>query len=103
MSVTKGLLVVLEAKPGRADELAQFLGAGRDLALAEPETVTWYAFRLGETTFGIFDTFAAESGREAHLNGEIAQALGRIAPDLLAEAPSIRPVDVLAVKEEGAS
>jgi quinol monooxygenase YgiN len=103
MSVAKGLLVVLEAKPGRADELAQFLEAGRELALAEPETVTWYAFRLGETTFGIFDTFAAEAGREAHLNGEIAQALGRVAPDLLAEAPSIRPVDVLAVKPEGSS
>ena len=103
MSVTKGLLVVLEAKPGRADELARFLEGGLALALAEPETVTWYAFRMAETTFGIFDTFAGDAGRDAHLSGEIAQALGRIAPDLLAEAPSIRPVDVLAAKSEGAS
>ncbi|HKN99960.1 MAG TPA: hypothetical protein VJX10_22770 [Pseudonocardiaceae bacterium] len=58
--------------------------------------MTWYAFQVNESTYGIFDTFETEDGRQAHLNGEIAAALGKIADDLLAKAPDIRPVDVLA-------
>jgi quinol monooxygenase YgiN len=98
MSVTLGLLVRLEAKPGKERTLAEFLTAGRELALAEKGTVTWYAFRLSDREFGIFDTFATEHGREAHLAGEIARALGEVAEDLLARPPEITPVDVLAAK-----
>jgi quinol monooxygenase YgiN len=98
MVVTLGLLVRLEAKPGREQALADFLAAGRELALAEEQTVTWYAFRLNESEFGIFDTFEAEEGRRAHLNGEIARALGQAADELLARAPEITPVDVLGAK-----
>jgi quinol monooxygenase YgiN len=98
MSITFGILATLEAKPGRGDDLAAFLRQGRELAVAESGTVTWYAFRLGETTYGIFDTFADEEGRAAHLNGEIPAALGQVAPDLLAADPEIRPVDIVAVK-----
>jgi quinol monooxygenase YgiN len=92
------VLALLEAKAEKGDELAAFLEAGRALAAAEPGTVTWYAFRLGETTFGIFDTFETEEARQAHLDGEIPRALGEVAPDLLAGAPDIRTLDVIAVK-----
>jgi quinol monooxygenase YgiN len=98
MSVDRGLLAILEAKPGKAEELAAFLAQALPLAVAEPGTVTWYAFRLSDTTYGIFDTFVGEDGRQAHLNGPIAAALGQAAPDLLAKAPDIRTTDILAVK-----
>lgn len=98
MTVSLGLLALLEAKPGKGDELAAFLQAGRDLALAEDGTLTWYAFKLGDTTYGIFDTFESSAGREAHLSGEIPKALAQIAPDLLATEPDIRMVAVVAVK-----
>ncbi|HMN98685.1 MAG TPA: antibiotic biosynthesis monooxygenase [Miltoncostaeaceae bacterium] len=98
MAVTLGILALLEAKPGKGDDLGAFLKAGRDLAAAEGGTVTWYAFKVSDTTYGIFDTFEAEDGRQAHLNGQIPAALGQVADDLLAAPPDIRPVDVIAVK-----
>jgi quinol monooxygenase YgiN len=93
-----GVLALLEAKTEKGKELAAFLEAGRALAAAEPGTVTWYAFRLSETTFGIFDTFETEAARQAHIDGEIPRALGEVAPDLLASAPDIRMIDVIAAK-----
>ena len=98
MTVTRGILALLEAKPGKGEELARFLEAGRALAVAEQGTVTWYAFRLGETTLGIFDTFETEDARQAHLDGEIPKALTTVAPDLLAADPHIRLVEIIALK-----
>ena len=98
MAVKFGVLALLEAKPGMGDEVAAFLRAGRDLAAAEVGTVTWYAFKIGDTTYGIFDTFETEEARQAHLNGEIPTALGQVADDLLAADPDIRTIDVVAVK-----
>jgi quinol monooxygenase YgiN len=98
MTVKFGLLALLEAKPDKGAELGAFLEAGRALAVAEPGTVTWYAFKVSDTTYGIFDTFETEEGRQAHLDGQIPTALGQVADDLLAKAPDIRPVDVIAVK-----
>jgi quinol monooxygenase YgiN len=98
MAVELGILAVLEAKPGRGDDLAAFLQAGRDLAAAEDGTITWYAFKASDTTYGIFDTFETEDARQAHLNGEIPTALGQVADDLLAKPPDIRTVEVIAVK-----
>ncbi|HEV7208132.1 MAG TPA: antibiotic biosynthesis monooxygenase [Mycobacteriales bacterium] len=98
MTVDRGLLALLEAKPGKGNELAEFLTKGRELAAAEGGTVTWYAFKLSDTTYGIFDTFEGEDGRQAHLNGQIPAALGQVGPDLLAGDPNIRTVDILAVK-----
>ena len=98
MSVNRGLLALLEAKPGKGEELAAFLEQGRALAAEEEGTVTWYAFRVSDTTYGIFDTFEDEEGRQAHLGGRIPEALGQVGPDLLAKDPDIRPVDVIAVK-----
>lgn len=98
MTVDRGLLALLEAKPGKGEELAAFLKQGRELAAAEGGTVTWYAFKLSDTTYGIFDTFEDEYGRHAHLNGQIPAALGTVGPELLASAPDIRGIDILAVK-----
>jgi hypothetical protein len=98
MTVSCGLLALLEAKPGKGDDLAAFLEAGRALAVAESKTVTWYAFKVSDTTYGIFDTFDAEEGRQAHLNGQVPVELGKVAADLLAKDPDIRPIDVIAVK-----
>ena len=98
MTVTLGILALLEAKPGKGDELAAFLKAGRDLAVAEEGTVTWYAFRISDTSYGIFDTFVTDEARTAHINGRIPAALADVSADLLAGEPSIRPVDILAVK-----
>jgi quinol monooxygenase YgiN len=98
MAVTLGILALLEAKPGKGDDLADFLRSGREIAAREQGTLTWYAFKVGDTTYGVFDTFESEEGRQAHLNGEIPRALGQVGPKLLASDPDIRPVEVLAVK-----
>ena len=94
----KALLARLHAKPDKVDEVRSFLEDALPLAEAEEKTVSWYALQIDETTFGIFDTFAGEAGRQAHLDGEIAQALLANADELLAEPPQIEQVDVLAAK-----
>lgn len=101
MTVKFGLLVTLEAKPGKEDDVAAFLRGGLEIVEREPGTVTWYAIRQSERTFGIFDTFGSQDGRQAHLSGDVAKALGEIAGELLAAPPDIRPVDVLAAKAAG--
>jgi quinol monooxygenase YgiN len=98
MTAKLGLLALLEAKPEKGGELAAFLEAGRSIAAAEQGTVTWYAFKISDTSYGIFDTFESEDARHAHLNGEIPRALAQVGADLLARAPDIRSVDVIAVK-----
>jgi quinol monooxygenase YgiN len=95
------LLVRLHAKPGKEDEVAAFLAGALPLAQAEPKTTAWFALRLGPSVFGIFDAFADDTGRQAHLAGPIAAALMQRAPDLLAEPPVIEQVDVLASKLPG--
>lgn len=92
------LLVRLEAKPGKEQEVADFLKGGLPLAQAEPDTLTWYGIQIGPSTFGIFDTFPNEEGRKAHLDGPIAAALMANAANLLASDPVIEFVEVLAAK-----
>jgi quinol monooxygenase YgiN len=98
MTVKLGLLALLEAKPDKGADLASFLDGGRALAAAEEGTVTWYAFKINETNYGIFDTFETEDARQAHINGEIPKALAEVGDDLLANEPDIRTIDILAVK-----
>jgi len=93
-----GILALLTAKPGKEEAVAQLLIGAQGLAVAEPQTLTWYAFRQGPATFGIFDTFADEAGRQAHLEGRIAAALMGQADELLAVPPDLRMIDVLAAK-----
>ena len=92
------LLVRLEAKPGKEDEVAELLKGALPLANAEPATTLWIALKLGPSTFGIFDAFPDEAGRQEHVAGPIAAALMAKAPDLLAQPPTIEPVEVLAAK-----
>jgi quinol monooxygenase YgiN len=96
--VKVGIVALLEAKPGKEQELAQLLTGAVELARKEGATVTWYSFKIDEHRFGIFDTFNDDAGRTAHLQGQIAAALMAKAPELLASPPDIRKVDVLAVK-----
>jgi quinol monooxygenase YgiN len=96
--VKVGLWVRLEAKAGKEQELKAFLRSGLSLVEAEPATTVWFGIRLGPSTFGIFDAFTDEAGRNAHLSGRVAAALGEKASELLAAPPTIERVDVLAAK-----
>ena len=93
-----GLLVRIEAKPEYADEVAELLRGAQELAVRETGTAAWFAFRENVTTFGVFDTFDDENGRQAHLSGRIAAALGEAARTKLSAPPVITPVDLLGVK-----
>lgn len=93
-----GLFVALEAKAGQEEQLATFLRNALPLVEAEPKTAAWFAIQLAPSKFGIFDTFSDEDGREAHLSGEVARALMGRASDLLATAPSIEKLEILAEK-----
>jgi quinol monooxygenase YgiN len=101
--VKKALFVRLEAKAGKEAEVEAFLNSGLALVNDEPLTVTWYALKFSDSTFGIFDSFDGEEGRDAHLNGKVAEALMANASELLAVPPSIEKVEILAVKPEGKS
>jgi quinol monooxygenase YgiN len=96
--VKLALFARLQAKPEKAEEVAKFLESAVALANAEAGTVHWFALRFGPTTFGVFDTFEAESGRKAHLEGPIARALVTHGPELLSAPPSIEQVDLLGAK-----
>jgi quinol monooxygenase YgiN len=95
---TVGLLVTMEAKPGKEAEVENFLQSAVPLVNDEPATVAWFAIRLSGSTFGIFDVFPDEAGREAHLNGKVAEALMAQAADLFSGAPTIQTIDVRASK-----
>lgn len=95
---TVGLYVRLEAAEGKEAEVESFLQQGRSLVEEEPDTNAWFAIRMGPSTFGIFDTFADDSGRDAHLNGKVAEALMAKADDLLSQPPRIEKIDVIAEK-----
>jgi len=96
--VTVALFVRLEAKPGKEKEVENFLLSGLPIVQAEPATTAWFGIRFGPSTFGIFDAFPDEAGRQAHLSGQVAAALMAKAGELLAQPPSIEKVDVLAAK-----
>jgi quinol monooxygenase YgiN len=96
--VNKGLFVKLVAKPGKETEVEELLKSGLAFVNDEPLTVSWYAVKFSDNTFGIFDTFSSDEGRDAHLNGKLAAALMASAADLLLEGPSIERIDVLAVR-----
>lgn len=96
--VKLGLLVRLESKPGKEAEVEAFLRSGLAIVEGEPATTVWFAIRLGPSTFGIFDAFPNEAGRQAHLSGKVAEALFAKAPDLFSTAPIVETVEILASK-----
>jgi quinol monooxygenase YgiN len=99
--VTKGLLVRLRAKAGKEEDLQQFLEGALPVVEEEPDTTAWFAIRFSDSEFGIFDVFPDESGRQTHLNGQVAAALGQNGPDLLDGDPQFEEIDVLASKLPG--
>jgi quinol monooxygenase YgiN len=96
--VKVALYVRLDAKPGKESDVENFLRGGLALVQQEPATTAWFAIRMGPSTFGIFDAFPDEAGRQAHLSGRVAAALMAKASELLAKAPVIEKIDVLAAK-----
>ncbi len=100
-TVGVGLLVTLQAKPGKESELAEFLTSALPLAQDEPDTAAWFAIKIDDSTYGVVDFFPNDGGRQAHLDGPIAAALMDKADDLLASPPDIRPIDALASKLPG--
>jgi len=92
------LLVRLEAKIGKEQEVERFLKDGLTIVQNEPATNTWFAIRIGQSSFAIFDTFSDDAGRNAHLTGAVAKALMEKAGELLAKPPLIENADILAVK-----
>ena len=99
--VTVGLLVRLEAKPDKVADVERFLEGGLDIVNAEPETIAWFASKMGPRSYGIFDVFPSDEGRQAHLEGRVAEALMAQASDLFSEPPDIGQIDVLAAKLPG--
>jgi quinol monooxygenase YgiN len=99
--VKVALFVRLEARPGKEAEVETFLRGGLPIVEEEPATIAWFAIRMGPTTFGIFDAFPDDAGRQAHLAGRVAAALMAKASALLAEPPAIENVEVLAAKLPG--
>jgi quinol monooxygenase YgiN len=96
--VTKALFVRVEARPGQEGAVAEFLRSALPVVEGEPATVAWFALQLGPSTFGIFDAFPDDAGRQAHLSGQVAAALMERAGELFALEPLIEQIDVLADK-----
>lgn len=90
-----GLLATLKAKSGKEMEVENFIKEAVNLARKEEKTITWYSFKIDHNTYGIFDTFESESGRQAHLDGDIAAALMEKASELLSEPPTIEKIEIL--------
>lgn len=99
--ISNALFLRLEAKPGKEKEVEQFLQAGLGIAKQEGTTPVWMALKLGPSTFGVFEAFEDEAGRQAHINGPVGQALKAKASTLLAQAPSVEPIDVFGTKLPG--
>lgn len=99
--VTVGLLVRLEAKPDKVADVERFLEGGLDIVNEEPDTIAWFAMKMGPRSYGIFDVFPTDDGRQAHLEGRVAEALMAQASDLFSEPPDIGQIDVLAAKLPG--
>lgn len=100
-NVRTALMVRLDAKPGKEEAVASFLKDGLSIVQDEPATITWYALKLGPSTYGIFDTFPDDAGRDAHLAGKVAAALMANASELLLTPPMIDKVEILAAKLPG--
>jgi len=96
--IKHALFARFEAKPGKENEVAEFLQMGLELANQEAQTPIWFALKLSDSVFGVFDAFETEAGRQAHLNGPIAKALMAKADDLFVRPPTIEPIEVLGLK-----
>lgn len=97
-TVTVGLLVRVEAKPGKEREVEEFVRGALSAVQAEPATTAWFGVRFGPSSFGIFDVFPDDSGRQAHLSGVVGTALMERADELFSQPPAVEQIDILAAK-----
>jgi quinol monooxygenase YgiN len=97
-SPLRGLLIIVEARDGKQDQVAAILNNALNSVVREPGTITWYAYRLTETEFGVFNTFSDDDSRQTHLSGEVAKALEQCSNELLARPPSIQRIDIITSK-----
>ncbi|WP_225848101.1 putative quinol monooxygenase [Streptomyces sp. HPF1205] len=98
--VTVGLHIRIEAKPDRAADVEAVLRSALDQVREEEATAVWVAARLGPTTFAVFDAFADEAGRRAHLDA-YGGALREAAGELFARPPAVEFADILCAKLPG--
>jgi quinol monooxygenase YgiN len=96
--VSRGLLVRLEAKPGKENEIEELFRSALPGIREERGTTEWFAIRLGRGDYGLVDVFPDDAARDAHLSGAVAAALFAKAPELFAKAPDIKKLDVIAFK-----
>ncbi|MER0429677.1 MULTISPECIES: putative quinol monooxygenase [Streptomyces] len=96
--VSKAVLVRLEALPGKEDDVRGFLNQGLSIVEGEPGTVRWFGIQFGPSSFGIFDAFPDDDGRQAHLSGAVAQALSERTGEFF-EEPTIELIDVVVEKQ----
>jgi quinol monooxygenase YgiN len=99
--VTKALLLTFKAKASKNDEVEQFLRSAESIVAEEPGTIAWFAIGMGDGQYGIFDVFADNKGRLAHLSGKVPRALARNALSLVGSVPDMKMIDVLADKLPG--
>jgi quinol monooxygenase YgiN len=99
--ISKALLVQVEARPGKEQDVAEFLRGALPIVQGEPATMAWFGLQLGPSTFGIFDVFPDEAGRQAHLNGQVAAALMERSDELFSQPPIIQEIDIIAAKLPG--
>ena len=92
------LFVRLEAKPGQEEVVADLLRSFLPKAQQESGSIAWHALRFGPTTFGFFDTFIDEEGRETHLSGELAKIFKEKTQNILVTSPTNENIELLAVK-----
>jgi quinol monooxygenase YgiN len=96
--VTKGVLLLFDAKDGKEADMQKFLRDAQPLVEAEPRTRAWFAIRTEDGKFGIFDVFEDNAGRLAHLAGAVPRELAKHALSLLGGLPDPALPDVIADK-----
>jgi len=98
MMIQHALFARFEAKPGKEADVEAFLRKGLEMANREHTTPIWFALKLSDQVFGVFDAFHSEADRQAHLDGEIAKALMANAETLFVAPPAIAKIEVLGMK-----
>ena len=94
--ITCGLLLSFRARKGKELKVEQLLRDAQPMAQDEAGTIAWFALRLPEGRYGIFDVFPDHRARFAHITGRVPRELTRHALTLLGGMPSMDMLDVLA-------
>lgn len=93
-----GVLAQFEFKAGRETAAQGFFDAGKLTVQDQPTSTSWYAFRIGPSTYGAFAVFASDEDREALLSAGGPRA-SQTNAELFETAPSFQKVDIVAARE----